>query len=153
MGAFDRGTMVNEIGSEASARKSKGWILLVAIHLQSPWNLQCTHLLCWREYKKLAVCSSALPGIYFHHLTYWEGNILFSLCEWNFIDPIWWMLVWPTKKNDGSQYIIYTNGLTDQIMRCVEIEIWKRGQCSLSFGLFWVYIPSFLFVNFIDFCS
>lgn len=30
--AFGRGTMVNEIGSEASARKSKGWIILVAIH-------------------------------------------------------------------------------------------------------------------------
>jgi hypothetical protein len=36
VGAFDRGTVGNEIGFEASARKSKGWVLLVAIHQQSP---------------------------------------------------------------------------------------------------------------------
>lgn len=33
---FGRGTVGNEIGFEASARKSKDWILLVAIHQQSP---------------------------------------------------------------------------------------------------------------------
>lgn len=30
--AFGRGTMGDEIGFEASARKGEGWILLVAIH-------------------------------------------------------------------------------------------------------------------------
>jgi len=30
--AFDRGTMGNEAGFEASARKGKSWIVLVAIY-------------------------------------------------------------------------------------------------------------------------
>lgn len=60
--AFGRGTMVNETGFEASARKSKGWILLVAIHQQSPRNLHCTHFLPWGGHKELAICPSSIPG-------------------------------------------------------------------------------------------
>lgn len=60
--AFGRGTMVDESGFEASARKSKGWILLVAIHQQSPRNLQCTHFLPWGGHKELAVRPSSISG-------------------------------------------------------------------------------------------
>lgn len=60
--AFGRGTLGNEIGFEASARKSKNWILLVAIHQQPPWNVQYTHLLPWWGHKEFAVCSTSLPG-------------------------------------------------------------------------------------------
>lgn len=59
---FGRGTVVHEIGFEASVRKGKSWILLVAIYWQSSWSFQCSHIFSWRWYKELAVCSSSLSG-------------------------------------------------------------------------------------------
>lgn len=60
--AFGRGIVGNEIGVEASARKSESWVLLVAIHQQSPGSSQCAYFLPWGGYKELAVCSSSLSG-------------------------------------------------------------------------------------------
>jgi len=62
-GAFGRGTLGDEIGSEASSRKGENWILLVAIHQQSSRDIQCSNLFSGRRYKEFAVCSTIASGI------------------------------------------------------------------------------------------
>lgn len=61
-GAFGRGAVGYEVGSEAASGKSNNWVLLVALYQQSSSDIQRSDLLRPKWYHEFAICTSSQSG-------------------------------------------------------------------------------------------
>lgn len=131
-GECGRGIVGHAVRFETPTRKSKGWILLVALHLQFAWSLHCAYFLFWWWYKRSPVCSSCPSGIVLKKIFmqfsaklnfFWHWKLFVECIQFCFVFFFWLTL---THRKD----ILARN------FACISLEFSAHVQWYKAFFLF-----------------